>query len=196
MRPSRKVSLNLQAWMFFITIALVGCQTTPTIRTQIAPDANLAQYHTYDYFEKLGTDKHGYTTITTRDIQMAVDREMRGRGFVRGPSPDILINLNISKQDKTQSVGGPDYGVGFGGWRRGFGYGGWGGWGGDEIETVTEGTLTIDLVNRSRNELIWTGSATRVLNAKILDQPKPAIDQAVKLIFERFPIGVSGSGTM
>jgi hypothetical protein len=179
----------LQVWALvsITAIALMGCQTTPTIRTQVAPDANLAQYHTYDYFEKLGTDKHGYTTITTRDIQTAVDREMGSRGYVRGPNPDILINFNISTKDKTQSVPGSDYGVGFGGWRRGFGYGGWGGWGGDDIETVTEGTLTIDLVDRARNQLMWTGSATRVLDAKVLDQPQPAIDQAVTLIFKRFP---------
>jgi hypothetical protein len=177
-------------WGLMAGMALGGCQTTPTIRTQTAPDANLAQSHTYGYVEKLATDKYGYTSITTRDIQEAVDREMRGRGFAQGADPDILVNFNISKRDKTQSTPGPGYGVGFGGWRRGYGYGAWGGWGGDEIETVTEGTLTVDLVDRRHNQLIWTGSATRVLTSKVLDQPKPAIDQAVRLIFERFPVGM------
>jgi hypothetical protein len=182
-------------WGLIAGMASVGCQTTPTIRTQAAPDANLTQFHTYGYVEKLATDKYGYTSITTRDIQQAVDREMRSRGFVAGASPDILINFNISKHDKTQSAPGPGYGIGFGGWRRGYGYGAWGGWGGDEVETVTEGTLTVDLVDRLHNQLFWTGSATRVLTAKVLDEPKPAIDQAVRLIFERFPIGTR-AGTM
>ena len=54
---------------------------------------------------------------------------------------------------------------------------------------MTEGTLTLDLVDRMKNELVWSGSAVRTLNAKILDQPRPAIDQAVNLIFAKLPVG-------
>jgi hypothetical protein len=169
---------------------LGACQTVPTIRTQTAPGANLAQYHTYNYFEKLATDKRGYTTITTRYLQNAVDREMRARGFTRAPNADLLVNLNIMKRDKIESTPGPAYGMGFGGWRRGFGYG-MGFNNGYDVETVTEGTLTIDLVDRAKNELVWTGSAVRTLNAKVMDQPQPAIEQAVNLIFKKFPVTAS-----
>jgi len=171
-------------------LALSACETLPVVRTEIAPGANLGGYHTYDYFDKPSTDRRGYTTITTRTVEAAIDREMTARGFVRAPNPDLKVNFNIAKRDKvtTMPSSGPSYGVGFGGWRHGYGWGvGFDSRG--DVETVTEGTLTVDLVDRMKNELVWSGSAVRTLNAKILDQPRPAIDQAVNLIFAKLPVG-------
>jgi len=170
-------------------LVLAGCETLPLIRTESAPGANLSAYHTYDYFDKPSTDRRGYTTITTQTLEAAIDREMTARGFVRGPNPDLKINFNIAKRDKVTTYPGPGYGVGFGGWRHGYGWG----LGFDsraDVETITEGTLTIDLVDRVKNELVWSGSAVRTLDAKVLDQPSKAIDQAVNLIFAKFPAGV------
>ena len=169
-----------------LAMGLAACQTVPVIRTEMAPGANLAQYRTYDYFDKLSTDRRGYTTITTRSVENAIDREMRARGFVRGPNPDLKINFNIAKRDKVTSRPGPGYGFGFGGWRSSYGYG-LGYSSHSDVETVTEGTLTLDLVDRTKNELVWTGSAVRTLDSKVLDQPQKAIDQAVNLIFAKYP---------
>ena len=174
-------------------VALSACETLPVIRTEIAPGADLGAYHTYDYFDKPSTDRRGYTTITTRTVEAAIDREMSARGFVRAANPDLKINFNIAKRDKVTTMPGPGYGVGFGGWRHGYGWG----LGFDsrsDVETVTEGTLTVDLVDRLKNELVWSGSAVRTLNAKILDQPRPAIDQAVNLIFAKWPAGGPAAG--
>jgi hypothetical protein len=167
-------------------LALSACETLPKIRTEVAPGVNLGAYHTYDYFEKPSTDRRGYTTITTRSVESAIDREMGARGFVRSANPDLKINFNIAKRDKVTTTPGFGYDAGFGGWRRGYGWGLGVGTRGD-VETVTEGTLTVDLVDRAKNELVWSGSAVRTLNAKILDQPRQAIDQAVNLIFAKFP---------
>lgn len=169
-----------------LALGLAACETVPVIRTEMAPGANLSQYRTYDYFDKLSTDRRGYTTITTRSVENAIDREMRARGFVRGPDPDLKINFNIAKRDKVTSRPGPGYGFGFGGWRSSYGYGiGYSSH--SDVETVTEGTLTLDLVDRAKNELVWTGSAVRTLDTKVLDQPQKAIDQAVNLIFAKYP---------
>ncbi len=173
---------------------LFGCQAKPSVRTQLAPGANLAQYKTYDYFDKLSTDKRGYTTILTRNIEGAVDREMQARGYVRGPNPDLKVNFNVQRHDKVRSTPDAGYGVGFGGWRSGFGYGWGGGFAYNDIETVTEGTLTLDLVDRSRKELVWTGSATGVISKSVEEHPQRAVDTAVTSIFAKYPIvGTSGA---
>jgi hypothetical protein len=169
-------------------LALAACETLPVIRTEIAPGTNLSAYHSYDYFEKPSTDRRGYTTITTRSVEAAIDREMTARGYVRGPNPDLKINFNIAKRDKLTTYPGPGYGVGFGGWRHGYGWG-LGFNNSADVETITEGTLTVDLVDRVKNELVWSGSAVRTLDAKVLDQPRKAIDQAINLIFAKFPAG-------
>jgi hypothetical protein len=172
-----------------VLLGVSACETLPKIRTELAPDADVSQYHTYDYFDKPSTDRRGYKTITTRSIEDAVDREMRLRGFTRtSNNPDLKINFDIAKRDKVTTRPGPSvgFGYGFGGWRSHYGYDvAFGGRG--DVETVTEGTLTIDLVDRAKNELVWSGSASRTLDSKVLDQPRPAIDQAVNLIFAKYP---------
>ena len=70
----RNKNLTLGSLVLAAALALGACQTAPTIRTEVAPGANLGQYHTYSYFDRLATDKRGYTTITTRTIEDAVDR--------------------------------------------------------------------------------------------------------------------------
>ncbi len=182
-----------QAGMWSVVVAalaLGACQTLPRIRTETAPGADLARYHTYDFYDKPSTDRRGYKTITTRTIEDAVDREMRLRGYVRSAdNPDLKINFNIARRDKVTTRPGPSvgFGYGWGGWRSHYGYDL--AFMGRDVETVTEGTLTIDVVDRAKNELMWTGSASRTLDSKVLDQPRPAIDQAVNLIYAKFPGG-------
>ena len=183
-RKFRRVGLWTTA---VLALAVGACQTLPKIRTEMAPDADLGRYRTYDYFEKPSTDRRGYMTITTRNIEDAIDREMTQRGLVRSSSnPDLKINFHIARHDRVESRPGPSVGVGYGwGWRSRFGYDF--AYGVGDIETVTEGMLTIDLVDRAKNALVWSGSASRTLDSKVLDQPRRAIDQAVKLIFDKYP---------
>ena len=173
-----------------LTLSVAACQTVPRIHTESAPDADMSRYRTYDYFDKPSTDRRGYMTITTRNIEDAIDREMTRRGYVRSSSsPDLKINFNIAKRDRVESRPGPTVGVGYGwggwGWRSHLGYDFM--YGARDVETVTEGTLTVDLVDRARNALMWSGSASRTLDSKVMSQPKQAIDQAVKLIFDKYP---------
>lgn len=174
-----------------VTLAVTACQTLPRIRTELAPGADLSRYRTYDYYDRPSTDRREYMTITTRNIEDAVDREMQQRGYVRSSSsPDLKINFHIANRDKVQSKPGATMGVGYGwggwGWRSYYGYDFM--YGARDVETVTEGMLTIDVVDRARNAMVWSGSASRTLDSKVLDRPRQAIDQAVKLIFEKFPV--------
>jgi hypothetical protein len=173
--------------------ALAACESAPEIRSQTAPGANVAAYRTYGYVDKLGTDPAGYTTLNTRFIKEAVDREMQARGYVLAASPDLLVNFNVASKDKVEGTStGPRTSVavgygGWGGWRRGYGYGVGVGIGDTDIRTVTEGTLTIDVVDAARKELLWTGSAVGRLTKAIQADPKPTIDKAVSLIFQKYP---------
>jgi Domain of unknown function (DUF4136) len=140
-------------------LLLVSCATTYDIRSQAAQNVNLASYHTYAFMAKPGTDKDGYKSLTTQSLERAVNREMYARGYAPaavGTEPDLVINFNIKEKDKVQGDGpGVGYGWGYGyGPRWGYGYGA----GLDDyyngIQTVTEGSLVIDLVDRTRNEVV------------------------------------------
>jgi hypothetical protein len=189
--PNRLKMFHL-ATLFGLGLMLAACATHPVVRSQAATNANLASYHTYAFMAKPGTDKDGdYKTLTTQSLERAVGREMLLRGYAPAAlgQADLLINFNVKEKDKVEGDLGPSAGWGYG-WGRRYGYGY--GFGFDDyyngITTVTEGSLMIDLIDRTRNEVVWSGTAVGELTKKVLDNPDPAINRSVTAIFARYPI--------
>jgi hypothetical protein len=183
--------LTRYAALLGLGLLLAACATRPDVRTQAAANANLASYHTFAFMPKPGTDKDGYKTLKTQSLERAVTREMVARGYAPAglDQADLLINFNVKEKDKVESDLGPTGGWGYG-WGRRYGYGY--GFGFDDyysgITTVTEGSLMIDLVDRVRNEVVWSGTAVGELTKKVLDNPEPSIDRSVTDIFARYPL--------
>jgi len=184
-------------WVLAATVAglgllLASCATRYDIRSQTALNANLTSYHTYAFMAKPGTDQDGYKSLTTQTLERAVNREMYARGYTPaavGSEPDLVINFNIKEKDKVQGDGPAGYGWGAGfGPRWGYGYG----LGLDDyyngIQTVTEGSLIIDVIDRVRNQVVWSGTAVGEITKKSLDHPDEALDRSVSEIFARYPV--------
>ena len=173
---------------------LAACATRPEIRTQAAAHANLVSYRTYAFMPKPGTDKDGYKTLTTQSLERSVGREMFARGYTPAGSgqADLLINFSVKTKDKVEGDPSPAFGFGYG-WGRGhYGYGYGLGDYYNNIQTVTEGSLMIDLVDREHNEVVWSGTAVGRLTKKVLDNPEPEIDRSVTDIFARYPVKAAG----
>jgi Domain of unknown function (DUF4136) len=174
---------NRYQWLAVVTgLLLAACATGTAVRSQIAQNANLAAYRTYAFVARPGTDKEGYKTLTTQDIERAVSREMQARGYALAPDgqADLLINFNVKEQDIVEG----DLEPGDDDWYNSGDYY-------KSITIVTERSLMIDLVDRARNEVVWSGTAVGELTKKMLDNPGPAIDQSVADIFARYPIKVN-----
>lgn len=167
-----------------LAVLLTACQTRPEVRTQAAPELSVLRYQTFGYVDHPDTDNRSYSTLTTRYLKDAVNREMLARGYTLSDKPDILVNFTVGSKDKVESYPYP-VGVGYGRWGRGFGWGGF--YGGSDVRTVTEGSLTIDLVDPGKKELVWSGTAEGRLTKKALQEPQAAIDQAVSAIFAKYP---------
>jgi len=178
-------TLTVASLVAVSALGLSACQTKPDIRTQSAPGADLLKYQTFGFVEHPDTDKAGYTTLTTRYLKEAVTREMLARGYSASATPDLVVNFIAGSKDKVEGTTGPSVGVGYGRWYRGFGWGV--GIGDRDIRTFTEGSLTIDVVDHARSELVWTGTAAGRLTKKVLQNPQPAIDKAVAAIFAKYP---------
>jgi hypothetical protein len=177
-------------WVAAATVValLAACQTRPEIRTQTAPDFELGKYQTYGFVEHPSTDTAGYTTLTTRYLKDSVTRELQARGYTQSESPELLVNFRVASKDKVEGRTGPSIGVGYGRWW----HRGWGGWGGvgvgdRDIRTVTEGALSVDLVDKQSNSLVWTGTAEGTVTKAARNDPQKAIEQAVQQIFAQYP---------
>jgi len=71
-------------------------------------------------------------------------------------------------------------------------YGTWGGYGvsvGNTTEVVqrTEGTLSVDVVDAKRDELVWEGAATAVITDSMRKNRREGLTAAIRDIFAQFP---------
>lgn len=169
---------------------LVGaCASGPEIRANANPGANLASYKTFGFFYPLATDKNSYSTILTSHLKDATRRELEKRGYQYVTSdPQLLVNFaaNVSQQADVRST--PAAG-GYYGYRAGM-YGTWAGYPQD-VETVhyKEGTLSIDLIDAEKKQLVWQGLAEARITKAMTDNPGAAIDKVVTEIFTKYPVG-------
>ena len=171
-------------------LALSGCATGPKIRSQTAPAAEVQRFRTYGYLDKLGTDTGTYASAMSLDLKAATDREMQARGFTPATAdPDLVVNFFLDQKEKIQGQSGPSFGLGigrgWGSWRTGYSWGF--GMSDTWIDSRTEGTLTIDVVDRAKNEIVWSGTAVGTITSKMLDDPRAAVDSVVPKIFAKFP---------
>ena len=167
---------------------LAGCASHPKISSQTAPHVDLSRYHTYGFMPKLGTDRGGYVSITTQLMKDAAAQEFGKHGLAPSDNPDLLVNFLRTSKDKVEGRVDPRVGVSYGTGLWGHGLWGLGlGLGMGDLRSVHEDTLTIDVVDRANNELVWTGSARYRPTEKDRNDATQRINDAVARIFERFP---------
>ena len=170
-------------------LALGACATTsgPTVRIDADPSANLAAYSTYSFFTPFGADRAGYATPLSNSVKQSIRTEMDRRGFrYQETGGDLLVNAAVKSSEKTDistmSVPDPYFG---------YRYGRYSPWVGYNQETIvrqyTEGTLTVDLVDRARSQLVWSGAAFGRVTDKVRKDPQGAVGTAVSEIFARYP---------
>ena len=175
---------------FICVVALAACETTPKVTSQTAPGVQMSQYQTYAFMDKLSSDKAGYTSITTQWLKSAVSRELEARGMHLAENPQLLVNLIARSHDKVQSGPSSHISVGYGrgGWgRSSYGVGvGLGDFGSD-VASVTHDTLTVDLVDKASNRLVWSGSAEFVPSDKTREDGAKTVHTAVYSLFTKYP---------
>jgi hypothetical protein len=169
------------------SLMIVACASGPTVRTSGDPSANLASYKTFGYFDRMGTDKAGYSTILTSTLKESTRRELESRGLKYVDSnPELLVNFNVNVKDRTDVQSTPTAG-GYYGYRAGM-YHGWAGYPQD-IETVhyQEGTVGVDVVDATKKQLVWQGVAEGRITKAVAENPAGAVDKAITEIFAKYP---------
>lgn len=184
-RYSRHLALLACAALF------AACASGPNVRSDSAPDANLARYQTFGFMNELATDKAGYTSLVTQHLKAAVTAEMTARGYrYSEQDPQLLVNFNSNIEQRadvrTTTSAVPYYGYYH--YRRGF-YSPFPYYQ-KEVETVRYkvGTVNIDVVDAARKQLVWEGIAEGVLNKQAIEQPRQSMAHVVNQIFEQFPV--------
>jgi hypothetical protein len=171
-------------------LMLSACASEPNVISNRAPDFDIANYRSFDFMNPLSTDRQGVRTLTSNYLIEATTRELEMKGLRRSSdNPDLLVNFVVSTKEKLQSRPSSSVSVGMGRSR----YGTWGGYGvgvgmsTSDVTQNTEGSVRIDIIDASRNMLVWEGAVSGRVTDEVRQNPQPAIDQAVADILSRFP---------
>lgn len=175
-------------------LALAACASGPDVRALSDPAANFSQYQTFGFIEPLGTDRAGYQSVVSQQLVASTRRELEARGLTYAPAnPQLLVNFNAALNDKMRVTSVPEPmmgGYGYYGYRRGF-YNPWPLYADrTEVTQYREGTLTIDVVDAARKQMLWEGTVTKSVTAKDAQNLNAALDAAVVAAFGKFPVAV------
>lgn len=168
-----------------------GCATGPDYRVDYDPTVNFNDFKTFGYFEQLGTDQAGYSSLVTQHFKAATRREMEKLGYTyTEQDPDLLVNFNASSTEKTEVRSRPSPMMTYPGYYgyRGMMYTPFPMYQ-TEVETVNYkvGTVNIDVVDADRKMLVWEGMVEGKLTKKAMENPRAAIDAVVAELFARYP---------
>lgn len=166
-----------------------ACSGVKVLEAESTPDANLAQYKTFDFYT-LEASGDTVTTLFTDRINMlkeAISNEMVQRGYVRTSSrADLLVNIGVMVDEKVQTRttdwrtdGAPRY-MG----QRNYS------WKSEEVEVgrYREGTVSVHLVDAFKNKMVWKGAIQGVVPGTAAHAQKNT-QKAIHKLFEQFPKG-------
>lgn len=173
--------------LFMLSAILFGACSSIKISYDYDKQADFTKYKTYAYTED--TQKLGINELIRNRILNSIDTEMAAKGFTKSDNPDVVLDLFVKAERKTEATAtttGPGaYGYG-GPWRYGYG----GGFSTTQINynDYIEGTLFINMVDKSIDKLVWQGRGTKTLDEDASPEKRETnINYAVKQIFMKYP---------
>ena len=169
----------------FFTIVLVGCSSlnVNTDYDQSFDFSKLKKFRFASDEEASKTDMLAKNPFLKNRIRESVKNELvkKGYQFIEGGGADFVVNLMVGKEEKTSVSSTPTVSYGYG-------YGYWGGYYGGSSVTVTnytEGTLIIDLIDTGKNQLVWRGVITDVLDNTATTQEEKRVPRLLPLEEEK-----------
>jgi hypothetical protein len=163
-----------------ILIAATSCSSIK-VSCDYDREAGFAAYKTYAFTpeaQQLPVDD-----INRARILKAVESELAAKGFTKSDQPDVLIDLNLKAQQVQTATANTNYGTGYR-YR----------WGGGfstttiDVNTYTEGTLFVDMIDASKSQLVWQGRAVGTINPDASPQKREQnINYAVQQVFLKYP---------
>lgn len=172
---------KITAVLLLIAVGFTSCSTVK-VASDYDQKVDFNQYKSYAFF-KPGIDKADISDLDKKRILRAIEEKMSAKGFTKSEEPDLLVSI-FTKTKENINIYENRYGYGYGwGWYPWY----WGA-GPNTINTTSEGTLYIDLIDSGDKELVWQGMGTAAL-AKEVNKKQERINEIVGKILEKYPPG-------
>lgn len=178
----KQIAFALSCWAL---LALSSCSPIYKVYSEEEPGVNFFKYRTFNWldnkFVKRGNNGPEWLNDRAEQkIRSSVEHQMERRGFKPcDERPDLVLHFHVVFQNEVFFVQdwwcdetiGTDYGRCH------------------RLRPVNyaEGTLIIDFIDARAGNQVWRGAAVGVLEQVSAEQAEARIEQAVRLIFEKFP---------
>lgn len=177
----------------FLLVFLASCAVTDFDKS-----ADFSRYRTFAWGKgKVDVDDPVYKSeLITKNIRNTVENEFAKRGIVRNDrNPDFVVTYQTYTEKKERTRVGYPYAAHpfgpFGFYPFGFGWAfpywmPYGGYAAPITETVTEGTLIIDITDSKTKQLVWRGSVKGEIDH--VSSLRKQIQKAIKAILKKYPV--------
>ncbi len=177
---------RLMFWLCWLAVCAVACSPVKVMDTEGSDNFSLKNYQTFGFMETeaggnaLGADYAPQLAFLKAEIA----RQLEARGLEqRTADPDLEVNLGVvvSEEVQTRQTDLRSDPPTYIGQRRYT-------WRSREVEVgrYNEGTLSLHLIDRTRDELVWRGEAEAVLPKGRAKQEK-RISEGVEKLVQRIP---------
>lgn len=171
----------------FVAVALFqnACSPATKAYSEEEPGVNLYKYTTYSWLNNMsvGQGNSGPTWLNERSenkIRISVEGQMKRYGFsVCEEVPDLMLHYHVVVKNEVLYI--RDWWCDEETWSR---YGRC-----NRVRPVNyqEGTLILDLIDAKTGNQVWRGAAVGMLDNLTPEQADARIEEAVRLIFSKFP---------
>jgi len=172
-------------------LLLTGCGSSMDLSTDWDPEADFTNRKTYQFAERVSTkdsDPRIYNDITVQRIRNAVNLALQERGYelITSGEPDFKVGWHGSIDTKmNMETVTNDYSY-TEGWYSSH----------DTrlpqsktyVNEWEEGTLIIDIIDPKKNELMWRGTGTALVDENVsAEEDQEGLNDAVAKILTAFP---------
>lgn len=197
-----------------LSLGLSACSSPRQATVDYDRNVNFEQYKTYGFYQpspedRVATDQtssakpvadevktenaeaKAYTTLLDQHFKTAINTEMTALGYQYSEqNPQLLVNYMTNVETRSDVRSSPfsiNAGYGYYGRSSSFMFGI--PLFGNQLEKTEYkvGTVTIDVIDASEQRLVWQGLVDGRLSKKAMENPQQAINDAVQLIYQRYP---------
>jgi len=170
----------------FLMLSLAGCSSSKVLKSEKSDGVDFSKYKTFDFYkvEASGDTNSQKFNESIVKIEDAITIKLQKFGYLLSKTnPDLLINVGVVVREEVQTrqtdyiTDAPRY-IG----QRRYS------WKSRDVEVgrYREGTVTIELVDRLQNKLVWRGIIEDIIPPKDSRLEK-AIKKGVEKLFASYP---------
>jgi uncharacterized protein DUF4136 len=161
------------------------------VTTDYSPAASFSQFRTFALVMPPDTGAQG---LLDQRVRNAVQAQLEAKGLTEADRENADVYVGYGMVDKTHTnVYTYRDGWGWGGGRWGWRYYRWGvAWPMTvqrQIDTYTDGTVVVNLIDAKTKQVIWEGEVADVVNLPVENPVKATqqVDEAVAKLFTKYP---------